>query len=70
MLNLRPHAGLGAIGFLVGFRQRAVPIGSFVGEVLHLRRQGHGLEPHSLFYATVGAVAVKAGFLTVNRFGT
>ena len=38
MLDLGSHAGLPAVGFLVGVGQRTIRVGAFVVEVLRLRR--------------------------------
>ena len=74
MLDLRAHTGLAPVGFLVGFRQGAVPVGTFVGvqkriqKVFRLRR--NVLEPFALLLAPVGAVTVEAGFLAMQQVRT
>ena len=65
VLNFRSDTRLAPVGFLVGFRQRAVPVGAFVGEVLRLRRDL--LESLPLLLAPVGAVTVETGFLAMQQ---
>jgi hypothetical protein len=65
MLNLRSDAGLAPIGFLVGIRQGAVSVGSFVGEVLRLRR--NRLESRTLFLVPISAVTIKASLFAMEQ---
>ncbi len=65
VLDLGAHTRLAPVRFLVGFGQRAVSVGALVGEVLRLGRDS--LEPLTLIFAPVGAVAVEAGFLAMQQ---
>ena len=65
MLDLGAHTGLAPVRCLVRLGQRRVPVSALVGEVL--RPRGDLLESLPLRFASIGAVAVEAGFCPVQE---
>ena len=65
MLDLGSDTGLTPVRGFVSLGQGSILIGPFVGEVVRLRRKG--LESLPLRPASVGAVAIQAGFLAMQQ---
>ena len=65
VLDLGAHTGLAPIRGLVCLGQRAVPVGAFIGEVFCFRCNLP--EPRPLRLASIGAVAVEAGFVAMQQ---
>src|SRR4030066_1586860 len=67
VLDLGAHTGLAPVRFPVCLGQRTALVGAFVGEIPSLRR--NSLEPLTLLFAPIGAVAVEAGLFAMQKVG-